>query len=65
MVACVAMNLIENDEMWNNCMDEAKNLYTATSGTNLLIAIFCENEVPNPQELFVTRFTSKPRLSGY
>ena len=25
---CVAMNLIENDEMWINCMDEAMNLYS-------------------------------------
>ena len=46
--ACVAMNLIENDDMWINCMDEAMNLYTATSCTNLLIAILCENEVANP-----------------
>ena len=46
------MNLIENDEMWINCMDEAVNLYTATSCTNLLIAILCENEVANPQEMF-------------
>ena len=46
------MNLIENDEMWINCMDEAMNLYTATSCTNLLIAILCENEVASPQELF-------------
>ena len=46
------MNLIENDQMWINCMDEAINLYTATSWTNLLIAILCENEVANPQKLF-------------
>ena len=46
------MNLIENDKMWINCMDEAMNLYTATSCTNFLIAILCENEVANPQELF-------------
>ena len=46
------MNLIENDEMWINCMDEATNLYTETSCTNLLIAIFCENEVSNPREMF-------------
>ena len=46
------MNLIENDEMWINCMDEAMNLYTATSCTNLLIAILCENEVANPWEMF-------------
>ena len=26
--------------------------YTATSCTNLLIAIFCENEVANPWEMF-------------
>ena len=41
------MNLIENDEMLINCMDDAMNLYTATSCTNLLIAILCENEVAN------------------
>ena len=46
------MNLTENDEMWINCMDEAMNLYTATSCTNLLIAILCENEVANPGEMF-------------
>ena len=46
------MNLIEKDEMWINCMDEAMNLYTATSCTNLLIAILCENEVANPREMF-------------
>ena len=46
------MNLIENDDMWVHCMDEAMNLYTATSCTNLLIAILCENEVANPWELF-------------
>ena len=46
------MNLIENDEMWINCMDDAMNLYTATSCTNLLIAILCENEVTNPWGLF-------------
>ena len=46
------MNLIENDKMWIDCMDEAKNLYTATSCTNLLIAILSENEVANPQGLF-------------
>ena len=46
------MNLIENDEMWINCTDDAMNLYTATSCTNLLIAILCENEVANPWELF-------------
>ena len=46
--ACVAMNLIENDKMWIDCMDEAMNLYTATSCTNLLIAILSENEVANP-----------------
>ena len=50
--ACVAMNLIENDEMWINCMDEAMNLYTAASCTNLLIAILCENEVANPWDMF-------------
>ena len=50
--ACVAMNLIENDEMWINCMDEAMNLYTATSCTNLLIPILFENEVANPWEMF-------------
>ena len=48
------MNLIENDEMWINCIDDAMNLYTATSCTNLLIAILCENEVANPQGLFDT-----------
>ena len=52
MAACVAMNLIENDDMWINCMDDAMNLYTETSCTNLLIAILCENDVANPQELF-------------
>ena len=46
------MNLIENDEMWIDCMDEAMSLYTGTSCTNLLIAILCENEVANPWELF-------------
>ena len=46
------MNLIENDKMWINCMDEAMNLYTATSSTNLLIAILCENEVANPRDMF-------------
>ena len=46
------MNLIENDEMWIHCMDEAMNLYTATSCTNLLIAILCENEVANPRKMF-------------
>ena len=50
--ACVAMDLIENDEMWINCMDDAMNLYTATSSTNLFIAILCENEVANPGGLF-------------
>ena len=46
------MNLIENDKMWINCMDEVMNLYTATSSTNLLIAILCENEVANPRDMF-------------
>ena len=46
------MNLIENDDMWINCMDEAMNLYTATSCTNLLIAILYENEVANPRDMF-------------
>ena len=46
------MNLIENDDVWAHCMDEAMNLYTATSCTNLLIAILCENKVANPWELF-------------
>ena len=46
------MNLIENDEIWINCVDDTMNLYTATSCTNLLIAFLCENEVANPQELF-------------
>ena len=46
------MNLIENDDMWINCMDEAMNLYTATSCTNLLIAILCEKEVATPRDLF-------------
>ena len=45
------MNMIKNDDMWINCLDEAMTLYTATC-TNLLIAILCENEVANPQELF-------------
>ena len=46
------MNLIENDEMWINCMDDTMNLYTATSCTNLLIAILSENEVASPWGLF-------------
>ena len=46
------MNLIENDEMWINCVDDTINLYTATSCSNLLIAILCENEVANPWGLF-------------
>ena len=50
--ACVGMNLIENDKMWIDCMGESKNLYTSTSCTNLLIAIFSENEVANPWGLF-------------
>ena len=50
--ACVAMHLIENNDMWINCMDEAITLYTATSCTNLLIAILCENEVANPRDMF-------------
>ena len=33
-------------------MDEAMNLYTATSCTNLLIAILCENEVASPRDMF-------------
>ena len=46
------MTLIENDEMWINCMDDATNQYTATSCTNLLTAILFENEVANPWALF-------------
>ena len=45
------MHLIENDDMWINCMEEAITLYTATSCTNLLIAILCENEVANPRDM--------------
>ena len=50
--ACIAMNLIENDDMWTNIMDDTMNLYTATSCTNFPIAILCENEVVNPRGLF-------------
>jgi len=50
--ACIALNFIQDDQMWIDCMEEAVSTNSASMCRNLFVSLLLNCEIGQPKQLF-------------